>query len=54
MLSGAKLRLGDFVKPERSNLETPADLAGGNAAFHDLVKLWRDRLAADHSVKPRT
>lgn len=54
VLSVAKLRLGDFEKQERSNLEAQAELEEGNAAFRDLVKLWRERMAADHSIKPRT
>ena len=37
-ISSAKLRLGDFAKSERSDLEAPAECAEGNAAFRDLVK----------------
>ena len=54
VLSVAKLRLGDVEKQERSNLEAQAKLGEGNAAVSNLVKLWRERLEADHSIKPRT
>ena len=54
VLSVAKLRLGDLEKVERSNLEAQAALEQGDAAVQDLVKLWRERMEADHSIKPRT
>ncbi len=54
VLSVAKLRLADVEKRERSNLEAQASLVEGDATVRDLVKLWRKRMEADHSVKPRT
>ena len=54
VLTVAKLRLGDVEKQERSNLEAQAKLGDRDAAVRDLVKLWRERMTADHSVKPRT
>lgn len=54
MLSVAKLRLSDVEKRERSNLEAQASLVEGDATVRDLVRLWRERMSADHSVKPRT
>lgn len=54
VLCVAKLRLGDLEKVERSNLEAQAALEQGDAAVQDLVKLWRERLEVDHSIKPRT
>ncbi len=53
VLPVAKLRLGDVEKVEWSNLEAQAALEQGNAAVQDLAKLWRERLEADHSIKPR-
>lgn len=54
VLSVAKLRLGDLEKQERSSLEAQAKLEEGDATVRDLVKQWRERMDADHSVKPRT
>lgn len=54
VLSVAKLRLRDLEELERSNWEAQAALEQGDDAFQDLVKLWRERLEADHSINPRT
>ena len=52
--SVAKPRLADVEKRERSNLEAHTSLVASDATVRDLVKLWRERMEAEHPVKPRT
>jgi integrase len=54
VLSVAKLKLADLEKAERGKLESAERVTGGRATVGDLIHEYRNRLAADPTIKPRT
>ncbi len=52
--SVAKLKLADLEKEERARIEGRARVLDGKVTFGDLLAEYRERLAADHTIKPRT
>jgi integrase len=50
----AKLRLGDLEKQERQRAEHQTAVADGTMAFGDALAIYRQRLAGDGSLKPRS
>jgi integrase len=50
----AKLRLADFEKEERQKAESHEAMTGGTMSFGDAVKIYRERLTGDGSLKPRS
>lgn len=54
VLSVAKLKLADLEKRERGKLETSERVTGGKATFADLTAEYRQQLANDATIKPRT
>lgn len=50
----AKLRLGDFEKQERQRAESADSVARGKMTFADAITTYRQRVAGDNSLKPRT
>lgn len=54
VLTVAKLKLADLEKRERGKLETTERVAGGKATFKDLLAEYRQNLANDVEIKPRT
>jgi len=53
-ISVAKLRLADLEKVERQRIEVQGAVANGNMTFGDALALFRNRLANDNSLKPRS
>ena len=53
-ISVAKLRLADLEKVERQRVEIQGAVANGNMTFGDALALFRNRLANDNSLKPRS
>jgi integrase len=53
-ISVAKLRLADLEKVERQRIEVQGAVANGNMTFGDALALFRNRLASDNSLKPRS
>jgi integrase len=53
-LTVAKLRLADLEKMERQRAESNADVTHGKISFGDAVKIYRQRISGDVSMKPRT
>jgi integrase len=53
-ISVAKLRLGDLEKQERQRAEHQTAVADGTMAFADAVAIYKQRLAGDGSLKPRS
>lgn len=54
VLSVAKLRLGDFEKQERQRAESTEGVANGKMTVGDAIKIHKQRIAGDASLKPRT
>jgi hypothetical protein len=54
VLSVAKLRLGDLEKAERQLAEHQIATVAGNLTFGGALTTYRQRLAGDASLKPRT
>ena len=50
----AKLRLADLEKVERQRVEVQASVAKGNMRFGDALAAFRNRLASDNTLKPRS
>jgi integrase len=53
-ISVAKLRLGDLEKQERQRSEHQAAVADGTMTFADALAMYKQRLAGDGSLKPRS
>jgi integrase len=53
-ISVAKLRLGDLEKQERQRAEHQTAVADGTMAFADALAIYKQRLAGDGSLKPRS
>jgi len=53
-LAVAKLRLGDLEKVERQRIELQGAIASGNMTFGDALAVFRNRLANNNSLKPRS
>jgi integrase len=53
-ISVAKLRLGDLEKQERQRAEHQTAVADGVMAFGDALAIYKQRLAGDGSLKPRS
>jgi len=53
-ISVAKLRLADLEKQERQRAENQTAVADGAMAFGDALAIYRQRLAGDGSLKPRS
>jgi integrase len=53
-ISVAKLRLTDMEKAERQSAEHSVAFEGGKMTFGDALAIYRQRLQADSSLKPRT
>ena len=53
-LSVAKLRLGDLEKVERQRVEVQGAVISGNMRFGDALSVFRNRLANDNTLKPRS
>jgi len=53
-ISVAKLRLADFEKEERRNVESRAAATSGKMTFGEAVSTFRERLKADMHLKPRS
>jgi hypothetical protein len=53
-LSVAKLRLADLEKEERQRAEHQTAVVDGVMEFRDALALYRQRLAGDASLKPRS
>jgi integrase len=53
-ISVAKLRLSDLEKEERQRAEVTRSSMTGKMTFGDALALYRQRLEADASIKPRT
>ncbi len=53
-ISVAKLRLGDFEKEERRNVESRVAAASGKMTFGEAVGTFQERLKADIHLKPRS
>ena len=54
VLSVAKLRLGDFDKQERQRAESTDAAAKGKMTVGDAIRIHKQRVAGDASLKPRT
>ncbi len=54
VLSVAKLRLSDFEKHERQVAESRDSVAAGKLTMADAIKIHKQRLAGNVSLKPRT
>jgi hypothetical protein len=50
----ARLRLADFEKEERRNVEGRAASASGKMTFGEAVSTFRERLKMDMHLKPRS
>ncbi len=50
----AKLRLADLEKVERQRVEVQGAVANGNMRFGDALAVFRNRLANDNTLKPRS
>jgi integrase len=53
-ISVAKLRLGDLEKQERQRAEHQTAVADGTMDFADALAIYKQRLAGDGSLKPRS
>ena len=53
-LAVAKLRLGDLEKVERQRVEVQGAIVNGNMRFGDALAVFRNRLANDKTLKPRS
>jgi integrase len=53
-ISVAKLRLGDLEKQERQRAEHQTAVADGTMTFADALAIYKQRLAGDGSLKPRS
>jgi integrase len=53
-LTVAKLRLADLEKMERQRAESNANVTHGKLTFGEAVKIYRQRISGDVSMKPRT
>jgi integrase len=53
-ISVAKLRLGDLEKQERQRAEHQSVVAGGAMAFGDALAIYKQRLAGNAALKPRS
>jgi integrase len=53
-ISVAKLRLADLEKQERQRAEHQTAVADGTMAFGDALAIYKERLAGDGSLKPRS
>jgi len=53
-ISVAKLRLADLEKQERQRAEHQTAVADGTMAFGDALAIYKQRLAGDGSLKPRS
>jgi integrase len=53
-ISVAKLRLGDLEKQERQRAEHQMAVADGAMTFADALAIFKQRLAGDGSLKPRS
>jgi integrase len=53
-MSVAKLRLADLEKQERQRAEHQTAVADGTMAFADALAIYKQRLAGDGSLKPRS
>ena len=54
VLSVAKLRLGDYEKQERQRAESIEAVTQGKMTVADAIRIHRQRVAGDASLKPRT
>jgi integrase len=54
LLSVGKLRLADFEKQERQRAESADSVSAGKMTVNDAIKIHRQRVAGDASLKPRT
>jgi len=54
VLSVAKLRLSDFEKHERQVAESRDSVSAGKLTMADAIKMHKQRLAGNVSLKPRT
>src|SRR5690349_2389081 len=54
VLSVAKLRLTDFERAERQRAEAGNAMAEGRMTMGDAIKIHKQRVAGDASLKPRT
>jgi len=54
MLSVAKLRLADFEKVERQNVETHTNVTHGKLTFGDALEIYRQRIKGAVSMKQRS
>lgn len=50
----AKLRLGDMEREERQRAESQSAVASGTMTFGDALAIYKQRLAGNVAVKPRT
>src|SRR5271156_4661486 len=53
-ISVAKVRLADLEKQERQRAEHQTAVADGTMTFADALAIYRQRLAGDGSLKPRS